>query len=260
MRLEGKVALISGAAAGVRGELMGIGGAAAWRFVEEGAKVVLGDVNEKLGERTVAQLREAGNEALFLRLDVTSEEDWDAAVNETVSRYGRLDVLVNNAGIGSGGLRATRAEHESLETWEAHMAIHAKGTFLGTKRAVPELRRQGGGSIINISSIYGIVGSPSLAAYHAAKGAIRIFTKATAIQYAQDGIRANSVHPGFIRTPMTEASVSDPELLKEIVGQVPMGRVGQPEEIANGILFLASNEASYLTGAELVIDGGMTAQ
>ena len=260
MRLQGKVALISGAAAGVRGELMGIGGAAAWRFAEEGAKLVLGDVNEELGRRTVVQLGESGHDARFVRLDVTSEEDWDAAVDETLSSYGRLDILVNNAGIGSRGMRATKADHESLENWEAHMSVHAKGTFLGTRRAVPEMRKLGGGSIVNISSIYGIVGSPSLSAYHAAKGAIRIFTKATAIQYAPEGIRANSVHPGFTQTPMTDASMSDPEIMQKLLEQIPMGRVGQPEEIADGILFLASDEASYLTGAELVIDGGTTAQ
>ena len=256
MRLEGKVALITGAAAGVQGEMMGFGGASAWMFAREGAKVVLSDVNEEMGQRTVAQIREDGKDARFVRLDVTSQRDWADAIEATVSEFGRLDVLVNNAGTGAG----TTVEETTEEVWDGTMAVHAKGVFLGTKHAIPEMRKVGGGSIINISSIYGIVGSPMSAAYHAAKGAIRIFSKAAAVQYAKDNIRVNSVHPGFCRTPLTRQAWSDPERYNWTLGRIPMGKVGNADNIAYGILYLASDESSYVTGSELVIDGGMTAQ
>ena len=256
MRLEGKVALISGAAAGIQGELMGFGGAAAWMFVREGAKVVLGDINEQLGEKTAAQIRENGGDALFVRLDVTSEADWVNAVQTTISGFGRLDILVNNAGTGS----AHTVEDTTEEAWDGQMNVHAKGVFLGTKHAIPEMRKVGGGSIINTSSIFGLVGSGSSTAYHAAKGAIRIFTKAAAIQYAGENIRVNSVHPGYAHTPMTNARYSDPEYKETIVAKVPMSRVGSADEIAYGMLYLASDESSFVTGSELVIDGGTTAQ
>ena len=180
MRLEGKVALITGAATGVEGDLMGFGGASARLFVQEGAKVVLSDINEEAGQKTVAQIREAGGEAMFIRLDVTREEDWQRAIETTVSTYGKLDILVNNAGTGARGT----VEETTEEAWDSQMDVHAKGTFLGTKHAIPEMRKVGGGSIVNISSIYGIVGSPTSTAYHAAKGASRLFTKSAAIQYA----------------------------------------------------------------------------
>jgi len=256
VRLKGKVAIITGAAAGVPGEMMGIGGAAAWLFVREGATVVIGDINEKQGRRTVAKLRESGGEALFQHLDVTSEQGWQGVVRETASRYGKLDILVNNAGIG---ILAT-VEETTVELWDAHMNVHARGAFLGTKYAIPEVRKAGGGSIVNVSSIHGITGSPTLAAYHAAKGAVRIFTKAAAIQYAKDKIRVNSVHPGYTMTPMTEPGFSIPDVMKAVMGRIPLGRLAKPEEIAAGILYLASDESSYVTGAELVIDGGVTAQ
>ena len=256
MRLEGKVALISGGAHGVKGELMGFGGAAAWLFVQEGARVVLGDIAVEDGERTAAQIRDEDGEALFVKLDVTREEDWQAAVQATLSQFGRLDVLVNNAGTGAG----YTVEETTEDVWDAQMNVHAKGVFLGTKHAIPAMRRVGGGSIINISSIYGIVGSPASTAYHAAKGAIRIFTKSAAIQYAGENIRVNSVHPGFVTTPMTAEGYQSEERRATVMGRIPMGRIGSPEEIARGILYLASDESSYVTGAELVIDGGMTAQ
>ena len=256
MRLEGKVALITGAASGVEGELMGFGGASGRLFAREGAKVVLTDVQEELGQRTVSQIREDGGEAQFLRLDVTSEQDWVRAIETTVSAYGELNVLVNNA--GTGGPRSL--EETSEEAWDGQMDVHAKGVFLGTKHAIPEMRKVGGGSIVNISSIYGIVGSPGSAAYHAAKGAIRIFTKAAAIQHAQDKIRVNSVHPGYAETPMTRESFADPERRDWMLSRTPLGRPGTAYDIAYGILFLASDESSYLTGSELVIDGGVTAQ
>ena len=256
MRLKGKVSLITGAATGVEGELMGIGGATAWLFAREGAGVVIADIDERRGLKTAEQINRAGHEALFVRLDVTSEEDWASAIEATVTRFSQLNILVNNAGTTA---RAT-VEHPTLEMWEGQMDVHAKGTFLGTKAAIPEMRKAGGGSIVNVSSIAGIVGSRSSTAYHAAKGAVRIFTKAAAVQYAEDGIRINSVHPGYVLTPLTRKAFADPDLLGPRMASVPMGRLGLVEEIVGGILYLASDEASFVTGAELVIDGGMTAQ
>lgn len=256
MRLDGKVALISGAASGVKGELMGFGGATAWLFVREGARVVLGDINEEAGLKTAAQIREEGGEAMFVRLDVTQEQDWIDAVRATVSEYGRLDVLVNSAGTGA----AYTVEDTTAEVWDAQMAVHARGAFLGTKHAIPEMRKAGGGSIINISSINGLVGSPTSTAYHAVKGAMRLLSKAAAVQYARDNIRVNSVHPGYALTPLTEGLFSKPDELAWRVAKVPLGRVASAEEVAQSILYLASDESSYVTGAELVIDGGVTAQ
>lgn len=256
MRLENKVALITGAAHGVKGELMGFGGASAWLFAEEGAKVVLTDIDVEAGERTVSQMREAGHDVMFRRLDVTDEGDWQEAVKATVSAYGSLNVLVNNAGTGG---RPT-VEETTEEIWDGQMDVHGKAVFLGTKHSIPHMRAAGGGSIINISSIYGIVGSIGSAAYHAGKGASRIFTKSTAIQLAKDGIRVNSVHPGFMMTPMTRPGVEEEGRLNFMLERIPMGRMGDAMEIARGILFLASDESSYITGSELVIDGGMTAQ
>ena len=256
MRLEGKVALISGAASGVEGDLMGFGGAAARLFAREGAKVVLTDINQESGQQTAAQINESGGEATFLRLDVTNEQDWIDAVRATVSSYGRLDILVNNAGTGA---RYT-VEDTTEEVWDTQMNIHAKGTFLGTKHAIPEMRKVGGGSIINVSSIYGLVGSDTSTAYHAAKGAIRLFTKSAAIQYAKENIRVNSVHPGYALTPLTQQGYANPEYLERILSRIPMGRVGTADDIAYGMLYLASDESSFVTGSELVIDGGTTAQ
>src|SRR5207244_8883321 len=180
-----------------------------------------------------------------------------AAVGQAVSRFGKLDVLVNNAGIGGG----TRIEETTVEAWDRVMDINAKGVFLGSKMAIPAMRRAGGGSIINISSQLGLVGvDNSSPQYQASKGAVRLLTKATAIQYAAEGIRANSVHPGPIVTPMTEARRGDPEVYKLTVGRIPLGRYGQPEDVAYGVLYLASDESAYVTGSELVIDGGWTAQ
>ena len=256
MRLDGKVALITGGAHGVKGELMGFGGASAWLFTAQGAKVVLCDIDAEAGEKTASQIRENGGDAIFARLDVTSASDWEAAVRTAVDSFGKLDVLVNNAGTSA----VTGVEETTEEAWDGQMEVHAKGAFLGTKAVIPEMRRAGGGSIINISSIYGLVGSPRAAAYHAAKGAMRIFSKSAAVQYAKDGIRVNSVHPGFCETPMTSAGFDDPERRKETEAKVPMGRYGQPEELAYAILYLASDESSYMTGSEVVVDGGMTAQ
>ena len=253
MRLENKVALITGAAAGVEAELMGFGGAAARIFAREGAKVVLTDIKEEMGERTAAQIQELGGEAVFLPHDVTDEAQWLRVIQETVSRYGKLDVLVNNAGTGAN----TTVEETTVSIWDGQMDVHAKGVFLGTKLAIPEMRRAGGGSIINVSSIFGLVGSRSSTAYHAAKGAVRLFTKSAAVQYARENIRVNSVHPGYCWTPLTDARYSAG---KGPLERIPMGRFGNAEDIAYGMLYLASDESSFVTGSELVIDGGTTAE
>ena len=248
MRLEGKVALISGGA-------RGMGAVEAVLFAEEGAKVVIGDVLEDEG-KTVADSIPDGN-AAFIRLDVTSEDDWQAAVALAVQRYGKLDVLVNNAGVGATSM----IEETTVAEWDRVMDINAKGVFLGTKYAIPEMRRAGGGSIINISSQLGLVGMDvSSPQYQASKGAVRLFTKSTAIQYAAEGIRANSVHPGPIVTPMTDVRRADPAISELMVSRIPLGRYGESIEVAYGVLYLASDESSFVTGSELVIDGGWVAQ
>ena len=249
MRVAGKVALISGGAGG-------IGTATAKLLAKEGAAVVIADLLEAEGKAAEAQIAESGGKALFVHLDVTSAESWRNAVQAAVASFGSLDVLVNNAGVS----HRTGVEETTSEDWDKVMDVNVKGVFLGTQAAIPEMRKAGGGSIINISSIYGLVGSGASASYHASKGAVRIFNKSTAIQYAPENIRANSVHPGFTDTPMTRAHHDNPNIHEERVGKTPIGRMGQPEDIAAGILYLASDESSFVTGAELVIDGGMTAQ
>jgi len=249
MRLEGKVAIISGGA-------RGMGAEEARLFVREGATVVIGDVLEEEGRRLEAELNETGAEALFLHLDVTVEEEWKEAIDTTVSRYGRLDVLVNNAGI-SGSFDP---DIVSTDAWDRLMEINAKGVFLGIKYAVLEMRKVGGGSIVNISSISGFVGQDNIhMGYNASKGAVRILTKSAAVQYAKDGIRVNSVHPGIMPPMRTSVATADPEVRKQMLARVPMGREGRREEVGYAVLFLASDEASYITGTELVVDGGYTA-
>ena len=249
MRLENKVAFISGGA-------RGMGAVEAKLFAREGARVVIGDVLEEEGRKTEAEINETGGDCLFVRLDVTSEQDWQRAVTATVARFGRLDVLVNNAGI----FRTEGVEDTTVELWERVMEINGKGVFLGTKHAIPEMRKAGGGSIVNISSVAGLVGIPSSAAYSASKGAVRLFTKSTAIQYAKEGIRANSVHPGLIETLMTAPMLTDEAHRQQRTESTPLGRLGQPEDVAYGVLYLASDESSFVTGSELVIDGGRTAE
>ena len=249
-RMDGKVALISG---GARGQ----GAAEARIFAREGAKVVIGDVLDAEGTRVAAEIAESGGDALFVHLDVTHEEDWSTAIGAAVSTFGKLDVLVNNAGIWRGG----RVEDTTVEDWDMILDVNAKGVFLGTKLAIPEMRKAGGGSIINISSTAGLVGGPRSSAYTASKGAVRLFTKATAVQYAKEGIRANSIHPGPIDTVMIQQVwQGDEQNREEAIARTPLGRIGTPEDIAYGALFLASNESSFMTGSELVIDGGSTAQ
>ena len=248
MRLEGKVALISGGA-------RGMGAAEARIFAAEGASVVIGDILEEEGNRVEAEIAESGGEAVFVTLDVTSEEDWQAAVDTAVERFGKLDILVNNAGIWDRG----KVEEQSSERWDRVMEVNSKGVFLGTKAAIPAMREAGGGSIVNISSVAGLIGSAGSTAYNASKGAVRLLTKGTAIQYAAEGIRCNSVHPGPIETQMLAEVYPDDDMRDERLTVIPLGRLGQMDDVANGVLFLASDEASYMTGSELVIDGGYTA-
>ena len=250
MRLENKVALISGGA-------RGMGAAEARMFAREGAKVVIGDVLEAEGRQVEAQINEAGGECVFVLLDVTQESQWQHAVETAVARFGRLDVLVNNAGIVLRGI----LEDTSVEDWDKVMDVNAKGVFLGTRAAISEMKKSGGGSIVNISSISGIVGQSDIQpVYNASKGAVRIFTKSAAIQYAKEGIRVNSVHPGSIDTPMAGDRLNDPGLQRQANERTPLGRTAHPDEVAYGVLFLASDESSFMTGSELVIDGGATAQ
>ena len=248
VRLEGKVALISG---GARGQ----GAAEGKLFAREGASVVLGDLLDDEGKKVEAEIAESGGKATYVHLDVTRDSDWRMAIDTAVGRYGTLNILVNNAGI----LIRKGIEDTTEEEWDRIMAINAKGVFLGTKHSIPVMRLAGGGSIVNISSVAGIVGSPNgSAAYTATKGAVRLFTKVTAVQHAKDNIRCNSVHPGPIETPMIEATLSDPDLLRARLDRLPMNRVGTVDDVAYGVLYLASDEASYVTGSELVIDGGTT--
>ena len=247
MRLENKVAIISGGS-------RGMGAFEAELFVQEGAKVVVGDVRDDEGRALVEKI---GAGATYAHLDVISEDDWASAVKVAMDRYGKLDILVNNAGVSARGT----IEETTLEDWDRVMGINAKGVFLGTRAAIPEMRKAGGGSIINISSQLGMVGmAESSPQYQSSKGAVRIFTKSTAIQYASEGIRVNSVHPGPIATPMTEARRSDLVMQEVMVSRIPLGRYGESEDVAYGVLYLASDESSFVTGSELVIDGGWTAQ
>lgn len=247
-RLDNKVALISG---GARGQ----GAAEARLFAREGASVVIGDILDDEGERVEAEVAEAGGDITYLHLDVTSEEQWVTAVQTAVNSYGKLDILVNNAGIALQG----RVEETTVELWDKIQDINSKGVFLGTREAIPAMREAGGGSIVNISSIAGLVGS-QLTAYSASKGAVRLLTKATAIQYAEENIRCNSVHPGIMITEMTRFMMDDPEVNARSLSRIPMGYFGTADDVANGVLFLASDESAYMTGSELVIDGGITAQ
>jgi NAD(P)-dependent dehydrogenase (short-subunit alcohol dehydrogenase family) len=249
-RLDNKVALISG---GARGQ----GAVEAKMFVQEGARVIFGDILDALGQQVEAEIRAQGGEATYVHLDVTNERHWQDAVALAESKYGHLHVLVNNAGISIPG----SIEEYTEDDWERIMAVNMKGVFLGTKHAIPAMRRAGGGSIINISSGAGIAPAPGTsAAYAATKGGVRLFTKATAVQHASDNIRCNSVHPGPVDTPMIRSPQRNDDWLQTLVGRVPLGRLGTSEDIAYGVLYLASDEASFVTGSELVIDGGRTAQ
>jgi NAD(P)-dependent dehydrogenase (short-subunit alcohol dehydrogenase family) len=245
-RLRGKVALISGAASGM-------GAAQARLFAKHGAKVVIGDVQEKLGQSVASDIVAAGGQSLFVRLDVSDSENWTEAVGQTVASFGSLNILVNCAGIsGYGNLSNT-----TLELWDKVISVNQRGVFLGMKAASPELAKAPGSAIINICSTFGLGGSDNAISYHASKGAMRVMSKAAALELAPLGIRVNTIFPGLIHTPMT-AGVTG-EALEHINAAIPLGAGGQPDDVAYASLFLVSDEAKFITGAELVVDGGVTA-
>jgi NAD(P)-dependent dehydrogenase (short-subunit alcohol dehydrogenase family) len=246
-RLAGKVALVSGGASG-------IGAAHVRVFAAEGAQVVAGDVQEDQGKAVVEAVNKNGGQAVFVRLDVTQEADWTNAVKEAVSRFGKLTTLINNAGI----FWPTGVEAETLDKWNAMIAVNQTGVWLGMKASIPAMRNAGGGAIVNVSSLYGLIGSPGSIAYHGTKGAVRLMTKAAALEYVKQGIRVNSIHPGIIETPIL--GNLNPQDAEAIRAATPMGRLGKPEDIACGSLYLCSDEAAFVTGAELVVDGGWFAQ
>jgi NAD(P)-dependent dehydrogenase (short-subunit alcohol dehydrogenase family) len=249
MRLDGKVAIVTGAA-------NGMGRSEALIFAREGAKVVVGDLLETEGRQVADTIKAAGGQAVFVKLDVVNEAEWEKAVKATVDTFGKLDVLVNNAGI-SGTF-----DPDSLSTsaWDRILEINAKGVFLGMKHAIPAMQRAGGGSIVNISSISGVVGQLGIhMAYNASKGAVRTMTKSAAVQYAKDGIRVNSVHPGMLPPMKSSKGSADPAWREKMIRAVPLKREGRVEEVAHAVLFLASDEASYITGVELPVDGGFLA-
>jgi 3alpha(or 20beta)-hydroxysteroid dehydrogenase len=251
MRLRHKTALITGCGSG-------IGAATALMFAREGARLVLGDILERDGRDVAEAIGRAGGEAVFVRLDVTSEADWERAAALAEARYGALHVLVNNAGIGAGNMAI---EHTSAEDWDRVMAVNARGTFLGMRACLPAMLAGGGGAIVNVSSQLGLVGTDnSSAQYQASKGAVRMLTKSAAVRYAKAGIRVNSVHPGPVVTPLTQTVRNDPAARDVVLSRIPLGRYGEADEIAFGIVYLASDEARFVTGTELVIDGGWTAQ
>jgi len=252
-RLDGKIALVTGGAS-----VPGIGSATAERFAAEGAVVYVTDVDLEGAEVVAAKIRESGGKATALAHDVTSELDWDRVIANVIADQGRLDVLVNNAGIAL--LRMLDAATSS--EWKKMIDINLSSVFYGTQRAVREMRRVGqGGSIINMSSVAGHVGVPGCTAYGATKGGVKLFTKAVAIETARDKIRVNSVHPGVIWTNMQKLALQDNAANYDaIVGAIPYGAMGEPLDIANAVLFLASDEARYITGSEITVDGGLTAQ
>jgi NAD(P)-dependent dehydrogenase (short-subunit alcohol dehydrogenase family) len=249
MRLENKVALITGGASGM-------GASMVRTFAREGAKVVIADMLDEEGEKIAAEVIQANGAAMFRHLDVSSESEWQAAVAATLAAYGRLDILVNDAGISGS------AVDDLFDTaaWEKLMSVNATGTFLGMKFAIPEMKKAGGGSIVNISSISGVTGQRGIhVAYNASKGAVRTLTKAAAVQHGRDNIRVNSVHPGLMPPMRTSGRTADPVVRAKMLEGVPLRRDGRVEEVANAVLFLASDEASYITGVELYVDGGFLA-
>jgi len=249
MRLKDKVAIVTGAASGM-------GAATARLFAREGARVVVADLLEAEGAVGAKEIRDADGEACFRRLDVTSDADWRALAAETVSAYGKVDILINNAGVSG-----SHPDLLNTATWDQQMTVNAGSAFLGMRAVIPTMKKAGGGSIVNISSISGFVGQRMVhMGYNAAKGAVRLATKAAAVQFARDGIRVNSVHPGVMPAMRTSMMTADPELRRKMMSAIPMGREGKIEEVANANLFLASDEASYITGIELPVDGGYLAQ
>jgi NAD(P)-dependent dehydrogenase (short-subunit alcohol dehydrogenase family) len=248
-RLEGRVAMVTGSASG-------IGLATVERLSSEGAVAVVSDVQDDAGERAAAAIRDGGGEAMYVHLDVTDEEGWRSAVEQVVAERGRLDILVNNAGLGD----LATIEETSLGDWERTIAIDQTGVFLGMKCCAEALKASGHGSVINISSIFGTSGGFGTSpAYHAAKGAVRTLTKNVALHWATEGVRVNSVHPGFIRTPILDQAKGT-DVWNAMTASTPMGRLGEPEEIAAAVAYLASDDASFVTGLELYVDGGYIAR
>lgn len=258
-RVDGKVAIVTGGASG-------IGRGCALRLAEEGAQVAVTDIQDEAGAALVAEIEGAGQKAVYLHHDVVQESEWVDIIHRVADHFGRLDILVNNAGIGLLG----PVTEFSLEDWRRQNAVNLDGVFLGTKHAIPVMRESGGGSIINMSSVAGLQGAPHFSGYCASKGGVRLFTKAVALECASDKIRVNSVHPGVIDTPIWntvptgelameagQAATPDPKTIAAHL--VPGGEVGYPRDIADGVVFLASDESRYMTGSELVIDAGITA-
>ena len=247
MRLKDKVAIITGAG-------HGMGETEARLFVEEGAKVVVADILSGEAERVAAEIRNTGGEATAANIDVTSEPQWKALIAKTLQTYGRVEILVNNAGISGSSV----GDPDGIEGWNKVIAVNQTSVFLGTKLAAEEMAKSGGGAIVNISSIMGFVGGPSgHPAYSASKGAVRIYTKAAAVRYGPSGIRVNSVHPGYLPPMLNATNAGERD---DKIALTPLRRLGKPIEVAYGVLFLASDEASFITGTELVIDGGFIAQ
>ena len=246
-RVEGKIAFVTGGGSGMGREHARL-------MAEEGASIIVTDVNEAGGRETVSMINSKGGQALFINFDVASEAAWQAAVNQAISTFGRVDILVNNAGI----FMMKMIQDTTGPELDRMLNINVKGVFYGCKHILPAMQKAGGGSIINISSIYGVIGAPAASAYQASKGAVRILTKSVAVEYAPFNIRANSIHPGVIRTPMTQDFLTDDRTERAFLGTTILRRPAEPREVSYPVLFLASSEASYITGAEIVVDGGYT--
>ena len=261
-RLKGKLAIITGGANGIKGKVMGIGGASARLFIQEGATVVIADIDKNRGGETAAQMQEISTgpqSAIFMQLDVSKEDQWSELVQAISGQFGRIDILVHSA----GNSHTASVENTTEEEWDRQFDVHSKGIFLGTKCVVPVMRKSGGGSIVILSSMDAMIGASGGTAYSAAKGSSRTFAKVAAIQLAKDKIRVNSVHPGYTDTPLARAAIeriTSDGTIDPRISRIPMGRLAQADEIAKAILFLSSDESSYITGSELVIDGGVTAQ
>ena len=251
-RMDGKVALITGGA-------RGMGAASSRLLAREGARVVFGDVLDELGKAVEKEINNGGGDSTFVHMDVSKEADWHNAINTAVSKYGKLNVLVNNAGIGV----FARIEDADEEEWDTTMAVNGKGAFFGIKNAIPEMRKADGGSIVNITSVAAQIGSPTGGAtYTASKGAVRMLTKNTAVHYAKENIRCNSIYPGMVYTPMLEENMASANTAPadDRLKRIPLGRWGKAEDVAYAVLFLASDESSFVTGVELGVDGGIAIQ